>query len=58
MDDGTLGGKPEIVLNDLKLFIQACKNIGLEIKDGIHGLSQKEQDNYNVMLTLGVMDLG
>lgn len=31
LDDGTLGGDPETILNDLKYIIQECKKIGLEI---------------------------
>lgn len=31
LDDGTLGGNPDTVLNDLNFIIQECKNIGLDI---------------------------
>ena len=31
LDDGTLGGDPETVLNDFKLLIEECKKIGLEV---------------------------
>jgi hypothetical protein len=31
LDDGTLGGDPEIVLNDFKILVQECKKIGLEV---------------------------
>lgn len=31
LDDGTLGGHPDTVLNDLKFIMQECKNIGLDL---------------------------